>query len=161
VAPNPLTGTHLSRLLAAARLAERYQQVFPQHPEWLQETFDWRHEDAEEAFAGMMEAFLGWVEAHRFPVMVDVWDVALEDALYYLDQIPIIPQGLEHWYKTSSTTIASRWPCCCTSSTATIMRMAEKLSSRHILTTTFLPALTWAPPPNNCTRPSYQSHYPA
>jgi len=98
VTPNPLTGTHLSRLLAAARLAKRYQQVFPQHPEWLQETFDWQHEDAEEAFSGMVEAFLGRVEAHLFPVMDDVWDVELDDALYYLDQIPIIPQGLEHWY---------------------------------------------------------------
>lgn len=98
VAPNLLTGRHLSRLLAVARLAKRYQQVFPQHAEWLQETFDWQHEDAEEAFAGMVEAFLGRVEAHLFPVMVDVWDVELDDALYYLDQIPIIPQGLEHWY---------------------------------------------------------------
>jgi len=98
VAPNPLTGRRLSRLLAAARLAERYQQVFPRHPEWLQETFDWQHEEAEEAFVGMVEAFLGRVEEHLFPVMVDVWDVDLEDALYYLDQIPIIPQGPEHWY---------------------------------------------------------------
>ncbi|MDT8307539.1 MAG: hypothetical protein RRC07_16520 [Anaerolineae bacterium] len=95
---NLLTGRRLSRLLAAARLAKRYRQVFPQHPEWLQETFDWQHEDAEEAFSGMVEAFLGRVEAHLFPVMVDVWDVELEDVLYYLDQIPVIPQGLEHWY---------------------------------------------------------------
>lgn len=98
VAPNPLTGTHLSRLLAAAHLAKRYQQVFPQHPQWLQETFDWQHDDAEEAFSGMVEAFLGRVETHLFPVMVDVWDVELDDVLYYLDQIPIIPQGFEHWY---------------------------------------------------------------
>ncbi|MFW6098306.1 MAG: hypothetical protein ACOC9Z_09520, partial [Chloroflexota bacterium] len=98
VAPNLLTGAHLSRLLTAARLAERYRAVFPEHPEWLQETFDWQHEEAEEAFAGMVEAFLGRVEEHLFPVMVDVWDIELEDALYYLNQIPIIPQGLEHWY---------------------------------------------------------------
>lgn len=98
VAPNPLTGRRLSRLLAAARLAERYRQVFPRHPEWLQETFDWQHEEAEEAIVGMVEVFLGRVEEHLFPVMVDVWDVDLEDALYYLDQIPIIPQGLEHGY---------------------------------------------------------------
>lgn len=98
VAPSPLTGRHLSLLLAVARLAKRYQQVFPQHPEWLQETFDWQHEDAEEAFSGMVESFLGRAEAHLFPVMVDVWDVELDNALYYLEQIPIVPQGLEHWY---------------------------------------------------------------
>ncbi|MDT8307648.1 MAG: hypothetical protein RRC07_17070 [Anaerolineae bacterium] len=98
VAPNPLTGTHLSRLLAATRLAQRYHDIFPQHPEWLQETFDWQADDAEEAFAGMTETFLARVEEHLFPVMVDVWDVELDNALYYLDQIPIIPQGLEHWY---------------------------------------------------------------
>lgn len=98
VAPNSLTATHLSRLLAAARLAQRYCDVFPQHPEWLWETFDWQHEDAEEAFAGMTETFLARVEEHLFPVMVDVWDVELDNALYYLEQIPIIPQGLEHWY---------------------------------------------------------------
>jgi hypothetical protein len=98
VAPNLLTGTHLSLLLAATRLATRYLQVFPRHPEWLQETFDWQARDAEEAFARMTESFLARVEEHLFPVMVDVWDVELDNALYYLEQIPIIPQGLEHWY---------------------------------------------------------------
>jgi hypothetical protein len=98
VAPNPLTGTHLSLLLAAAKLAGRYQHVFPQHPEWLQETFDWQSSGAEEAFARMVETFLGRVEERLFPVMVDVWDAELDNALYYLEQIPIVPQGLEHWY---------------------------------------------------------------
>jgi hypothetical protein len=98
VAPNSLTGTHLSRLLAAARLARRYHDIFPQHPEWLLETFDWQAPDAEEAFARMTETFLARVEEHLFPVMVDVWDVELDNALYYLEQIPIMPQGLEHWY---------------------------------------------------------------
>ncbi|MFW5943524.1 MAG: hypothetical protein ACOCXI_17085, partial [Chloroflexota bacterium] len=98
VAPNPLTGTYLSRLLAAARLAQRYRSIFPQHPEWLQETFDWQQDDAEEAIAEMTETFLARVEEYLFPVMVDVWDVELDNALYYLEQIPIIPQGLEHWY---------------------------------------------------------------
>lgn len=98
VAPNSLTGTHLSRLLAAACLAQRYCDVFPQHPDWLRETFDWQQDDAEEAFAGMTETFLARVEEHLFPVMVDVWDVELDHALYYLEQIPIVPQGLEHWY---------------------------------------------------------------
>jgi hypothetical protein len=96
VAPGPITGMQLSRLLAAAKLAQRYQQVFPQHPEWLLETFDWQAGGAEEVFAGMVETFLGRVEELLFPVMADVWEV--EDALYYLEQIPIIPQGLEHWY---------------------------------------------------------------
>jgi hypothetical protein len=91
-----MTGTQLSRLLAAARLARRYHDIFPQHPECLQETFDWQAGDAEEVLAGMVETFLGRVEELLFPVMVDVWEV--EDALHYLEQIPIIPQGLEHWY---------------------------------------------------------------
>jgi hypothetical protein len=94
--PGPITGTQLSHLLAAAKLARRYQDIFPQNPEWLQETFDWQGAGAGEAFAGMVETFLGRVGEHLFPVMVDVWEV--EDALYYLEQIPIIPQGLEHWY---------------------------------------------------------------
>ena len=98
VVPGPMTGTQLSRLLAAARLARRYHDIFPQHPEWLQETFDWQAHDAEEALAQMVETFLGRVEEHLFPVVVDVWDAELDDALYYLEQIPIIPQGLEHWY---------------------------------------------------------------
>jgi hypothetical protein len=96
VAPGPITGTQLSRLLAAAKLARRYHDIFPQHPEWLQETFVWHSSDAEEALARMVETFLGRVEERLFPVMVDVWEV--EEALYYLEQIPIIPQGLEHWY---------------------------------------------------------------
>ena len=98
VAPYSLTGTHLSRLLAAARLAQRYCEIFPQHPEWLQETFDWQAGGAEEVFARMVEIFLGRVEEHHFPVMVEVWDAELDNVLYYLEQIPIIPQGLEHWY---------------------------------------------------------------
>lgn len=98
VTPNPLSGMHLSRLLAAARLAQRYCDVFPHHPEWLRETFDWQQDDAEEAFARLTETFLARVEEHLFPVMVDVWDMELDNALYYLEQIPIIPQGLEHWY---------------------------------------------------------------
>ncbi len=98
VTPNPLTNALFSRLLAAARLAQRYRSVFPQHPEWLQETFDWQQDNAEEAFTGMIETFLARVEEHLFPVMVDVWDVELDNALYYLEQIPILPQGLEHWY---------------------------------------------------------------
>jgi len=88
----------LSRLLAAARLARRYHDIFPQNQEWLQEPFDWEGAGADEAFAGMVETFLGRVEEHLFPVMVDVWDAELDNALYYLEQIPIIPQGLEHWY---------------------------------------------------------------
>jgi hypothetical protein len=96
VVPGPITGTQLCRLLAAAKLAQRYQQVFPQHPEWLLATFDWQAGGAEEVFAGMVETFLERAEERLFPVMVDVWEV--EEALYYLEQIPIIPQGLEHWY---------------------------------------------------------------
>src|SRR5690606_41209350 len=77
VAPTSLTGARLSCLLAATRLAKRYQDVFPQHPEWLEETFDWQASDAEEAFARLTETFLARVEEHLFPVMVDVWDVEL------------------------------------------------------------------------------------
>jgi hypothetical protein len=98
VTPNPLTAVRLSLLLAAARLAQRYQQIFPGHQEWLEEVFDWQDETAEEAFAEMAGTFLERVEEHLFPVMVEVWDVEVDDTLYYLDQIPIIPQGLEHWY---------------------------------------------------------------
>jgi hypothetical protein len=101
VTPNPLTAVRLSLLLAAARLAQRYRQLFPGRAEWLEEVVDWRDETAEEAFAEMVESFLARVEEHLFPVMVDVWDVEVDDALYYLEQIPIIPQGLEHWYYDS------------------------------------------------------------
>jgi hypothetical protein len=96
VVPGPITGTLLSRLLAAAKLAGRYHDIFPQRQEWLQEPFDWQAAGADEAFAGMVETFLGRVDERLFPVMDDVWEV--EDALYYLEQIPIIPQGLENWY---------------------------------------------------------------
>lgn len=98
VAPNSLTGTRLSLLLAAARLARRYRDVFPRQTAWLGEPFDWQSSDAEEAFTRMVETFLSRVEEHLFPVMVEVWDAELDNALYYLEQIPIIPQGLEHWY---------------------------------------------------------------
>lgn len=96
-APCFSTSAHLSCLLAAARLARRYQDIFPQYSEWLEETFDWQSPDAEEAFARLTETFLARVEEHLFPVMVDVWDAELDNALYYLEQIPIVPQGLEHW----------------------------------------------------------------
>lgn len=97
VAPSSLTGAHLSLLLAAAKLARRYRDVFPRQTAWLQETFDWRQEDATEALARMIETFLARVEESLFPVMVDVWDADLDNALYFLEQIPIVPQGLEHW----------------------------------------------------------------
>ena len=45
-APCFSTSAHLSCLLAATRLARRYQDIFPQYPEWLQETFDWQAADA-------------------------------------------------------------------------------------------------------------------
>ena len=96
--PPAIGGRALSRLLAAATLAARYRQLFPHQAAWLEEEYDWEAEEAEEAFASMTETFLGRVEEHLFPVMTEVWEADVEDIMYSLNQIPIIPQGLEHWY---------------------------------------------------------------
>ena len=85
----------LSFLLLADRLAELYEMVFPDRPEWLSgEVVDW--EDETEV-AAAVERFLGRVSA-LFPVHDDIWDVDLEVVEWRLYEIPVIPMGYDEWY---------------------------------------------------------------
>ena len=85
----------LSFLLLADRLAELYEMVFPDHPEWLSgEVVDWKDE-TEVAVA--VERFLARVNT-LFPVHDDIWDVDLEVVEWRLWEIPVIPMGYDEWY---------------------------------------------------------------
>ena len=65
----------LAFLLLADRLAELYEMVFPDQPEWLwAETVQWQNE---EDVAAAVERFLQRVGV-LFPVHDEIWDVDLE-----------------------------------------------------------------------------------
>lgn len=85
----------LAFLLLADRLAELYEMVFPDHPEWLsEEVVNW--EDETEV-AAAVERFLGRVST-LFPVHDDIWDVDLEVVEWRLHEIPVIPMGYDIYY---------------------------------------------------------------
>jgi hypothetical protein len=96
--PHDLTCANLpplAFLLLADRLAELYEMVFPDHPEWLSgEVVDW--EDETEV-AAAVERFLGRVSA-LFPVHDYIWDVDLEVVEWRLYEIPVIPMGYDIWH---------------------------------------------------------------
>lgn len=85
----------LAFLLLADRLAELYEMVFPDHPEWLnEEVVDWKDD---EEVAAAVERFLGRVST-LFPVHDDIWDVDLEVVEWRLYEIPVIPMGYDIWH---------------------------------------------------------------
>ena len=85
----------LAFLLLADRLAELYEMVFPDRPEWLRaETVQWQ---SEEDVAAAVERFLQRVGA-LFPVHDEIWDVDLEVVEWRLYEIPVIPMGIDEWY---------------------------------------------------------------
>jgi len=84
-----------SFLLLADRLAELYEMVFPDQPEWLRaETVQWQNE---EDVAAAVERFLQRVGT-LFPVHDEIWDVDLEVVEWRLYEIPVIPMGIDEWY---------------------------------------------------------------
>ena len=84
----------LDYLLVAARLGELYETIFPQHPEWLDETVAWRNE---EAIAKAVEQFLSHVAA-LFPINDECWEFEMEIIEWRLYSIPVIPQGFDIWH---------------------------------------------------------------
>lgn len=85
----------LAFLLLADRLAELYEMVFPDQPEWLRaETVQWQNE---EDVAAAVERFLQRVGT-LFPVHDEIWDVDLEVVEWRLYEIPVIPMGIDEWY---------------------------------------------------------------
>src|SRR5690606_41280031 len=84
----------LDFLLLADRLAELYELVFPDHPDWLNvEVVDWKDEAD---VAAAVERFLGRVGT-LFPVHDDIWDMELEVVEWWLWEIPVIPFGYDEW----------------------------------------------------------------
>lgn len=82
-------------LLLADRLAELYEMVFPDRPEWLRaETVQWQNE---EDVAAAVERFLQRVSA-LFPVHDEIWDTELEVVEWRLYEVPVIPMGIDEWY---------------------------------------------------------------
>ena len=85
----------LAFLLLADRLAELYEMVFPDRPEWLRaETVQWQNE---EDVAAAVERFLQRVGT-LFPVHDGIWDTDLEVVEWRLYEIPVIPMGIDEWY---------------------------------------------------------------
>ena len=85
----------LSFLLLADRLAELYEMVFPDQPDWLEEEIGhWRDE---EDVAAAVAQFLQRVNA-LFPVHDDIWDMDLEIVEWRLYEIPVTPLGYDIWY---------------------------------------------------------------
>ena len=85
----------LAFLLLADRLAELYEMVFPDQPEWLRaETVQWQ---SEEDVAAAVERFLQRVGV-LFPVHDEIWDVDLEVVEWRLYEIPVIPMGIDEYY---------------------------------------------------------------
>ena len=85
----------LAFLLLADRLAELYEMVFPDQPEWLRaETVQWQNE---EDVAAAVERFLQRVGT-LFPVHDEIWDVDLEVVEWRLYEIPVIPMGIDEYY---------------------------------------------------------------
>ena len=85
----------LSFLLLADRLAELYEMVFPDRPDWLtDELVHWRDE---EDVAAAVARFLRRVNT-LFPVHDDIWDVDLEVIEWRLHEIPVLPMGFDEWY---------------------------------------------------------------
>jgi hypothetical protein len=82
-------------LSLAARLAELYEMVFPDHPEWLnEEVVDWGDE---EDVASSVERFLERVNT-LFPVHDEVWDADLDAIEWRLQEMPLLPMGYDLWY---------------------------------------------------------------
>ena len=85
----------LAFLLLADRLAELYEMVFPDQPEWLRaETVQWQNE---EDVAAAVERFLQRVGT-LFPVHDEIWDVDLEVVEWRLYEIPVTPMGIDEYY---------------------------------------------------------------
>lgn len=85
----------LAFLLLADRLAELYEMVFSDRPEWLRaEPVQWQ---SEEDVAAAVERFLQRVGT-LFPVHDEIWDVDLEVVEWRLYEIPVIPMGIDEWY---------------------------------------------------------------
>lgn len=92
-------GMHLppvDNLCLAADLANLYEIIFPQEPDWLTEKVDHWHD--EETVAAAVEQFLQRVSA-LFPVHEEVWDMDLEAIAWRLEEIPLIVQGFDEWYE--------------------------------------------------------------
>jgi hypothetical protein len=82
-------------LLLADRLAELYESVLSEQPEWLDEDIlSWVNE---EAVSTAVEQFLKRVNT-LFPVHDEIWDVDLETLEWRLWEIPIMPMGIDEWY---------------------------------------------------------------
>lgn len=98
--PPIMSGTNLPPvdfLLLADRLAELYEMVFPEEPDWLaEEICAWAdEEDVAEAAA----RFLRRVGA-LFPVHEEFWEIDLEGIEWRLHEIPLIAMGFDEWYDT-------------------------------------------------------------
>ena len=85
----------LSLLLLADKLADLYEMVFPDNPEWLdEEVVAWKDE---QDVGSAVERFLGRV-SNLFPVQDDFWDTDLEVIEWRLWEIPIITMGYDIYY---------------------------------------------------------------
>ncbi|MCI0578781.1 MAG: hypothetical protein L0332_13535 [Chloroflexi bacterium] len=85
----------LAFLAFAKRLAELYEMVFPEQPEWLDEELDWvEGEDVAQAVAHFLER----VAEHRFPLDTDLVGVDPDACEWVLWHIPVTPLGFAAGY---------------------------------------------------------------
>ena len=83
--------------MLADRLAELYEMVFPEEPDWLaEEICAWAdEEDVAEAAARFL-----WRVGALFPVHEEFWEIDLEGIEWRLHEIPLIAMGFDEWYDT-------------------------------------------------------------
>lgn len=81
-------------LLMAARLGELYEEIFPNHLEWLGETAAWKNE---EEIGASVTRFLERV-SKLFPIIPECANLELDSIQAELEYIPITPMGFDIWY---------------------------------------------------------------
>ena len=81
-------------LILAGQMAQNYQMVLPEHPEWLDETVDWADD---EALGLATLRFLERVNEHCFPVETEIMIEDIGECAHFLAYAPLLPSGFYFW----------------------------------------------------------------
>lgn len=86
-------------LTLAVQMAQDYQMLLPDHPEWRDETVAWADD---QSLCLATVRFLERVNEHCFPVWTDMMVEDIEECAYFLAYAPLLPSGLDLWDDWSS-----------------------------------------------------------
>ena len=81
-------------LILAGQMAQNYQMVLPEHPDWLDETVDWADD---EALGLATLRFLERVNEHCFPVETEIMVEEFGECAHFLAYAPLLPSGFYFW----------------------------------------------------------------